>query len=70
MLLIISHLCLIACGRWSMLFSLYGWLSAFYLSGALQCGVEVGDEVVDVFYADAEAEHVRVDSCCNLLFRA
>ena len=38
--------------------------------GSLQGGGEVGDEVVDVFDADAQAEHVRVDACCDLLLRA
>ena len=36
----------------------------------LQCSGEVGDEVIDVLDADAQAEHVRVDSCGNLLLRA
>ena len=36
----------------------------------LQCGGEVGDEVVYVFDTDAETEHVRVYSCCNLLLWA
>ena len=36
----------------------------------LQCGGEVGDEVIDVFDADAEAEHVRIYSCCHLFLRA
>ena len=33
-------------------------------------GGEVGDEVVYVFDADAQTEHVRVYSCCYLLLRA
>ena len=38
--------------------------------GLLECGGEVGDEVIDVLDADAEAEHVRVYACCYLLLRA
>ena len=35
----------------------------------LQGGSEIGDEVIDVFDADAQAEHVRIYSGSNLLFR-
>ena len=36
----------------------------------LQCGGEVGDEVIDVLDADRQAEHVWVHSCCDLFLRA
>lgn len=36
----------------------------------LQGGGEIGDEVIDVFDADAQAEHVRINSGSHLLFRA
>ena len=46
-------------------------LIAIFLGATrLKSGGEVGDEVVDVLDADAEAEHVRVYSCGNLLLRA
>ena len=45
-------------------------IASFLGAMGLQRGGEVGDEVVDVLDADAEAEHVRVYSCGNLLLRA
>ena len=44
--------------------------SNMLIRNVLQCGGEVGDEVVDVFDTDAQAEHVRINSCRNLLLRA
>ena len=35
----------------------------------LQCSFKICAEVIDVFDADAEAEHVRVYACCYLLLR-
>ena len=45
-------------------------IAIFLGATGLQRGGEIGDEVVDVLYADAEAEHVRVYSCGHLLLRA
>ena len=53
-------------GRRSEERGIYLYCTRYTLKGGLQ----VCDEVVYVFYADAQAEHVRIYPCCNLLFRA
>ena len=54
-----------ACG------SVYGDNEMFRMTmaGLLQGGCQVSYEIIHILYADRQSEHIRIDSCSDLLFR-
>ena len=39
------------------------------MAGLLQGGCQVSYEIIHILYADRQSEHIRIDSCSDLLFR-